>query len=48
LLISTTSAFTSSARWAAVVSVEKYGAPRPAPKMTTRPFSRWRIARRGT
>ena len=33
---------------AAVVSVEKYGAPRPAPKMTTRPFSRCLIARRGT
>ena len=34
------SASISSARWAAVVSVEKYGAPRPAAKITTRPFSR--------
>ena len=31
---------------AAVVSVVKYGLPVPAAKMTTRPFSRWRIARR--
>ncbi len=29
------------------VSVEKYGRPAPAPKMTTRPFSMWRMARRG-
>ena len=36
------------ARWAATVSVEKKGRPAPAPKMTTRPFSRWRMARRGT
>ena len=28
------------------MSVEKYGLPVPAAKMTTRPFSRWRIARR--
>ena len=36
----------SSARNAAVVSVVKYGLPVPAAKMTTRPFSMWRIARR--
>ena len=47
LAISTTSAPISSARCAAVVSVEKYGMPTPAPKMTTRPFSRCRTARRG-
>ena len=29
------------------MSVEKNGSPAPAPKMTTRPFSRCRIARRG-
>ena len=29
------------------MSVEKYGSPAPAPKMTTRPFSRCRSARRG-
>ncbi len=40
LAMRTTSALISSARWAAVVSVEKYGMPIPAPKMTTRPFSR--------
>src|SRR5215469_5683201 len=34
------------ARSAAAVSVEKYGFPVPAAKMTTRPFSRWRMARR--
>ena len=38
----------SRARWAAQVSVEKYGTPRPAAKITTRPFSRCRIARSGT
>ena len=27
--------------------MEKYGMPAPAPKMTTRPFSRCRMARRG-
>ena len=32
---------------AATVSVEKYGSPAPAPKITTRPFSRCRSARRG-
>ena len=36
----------SNARWAAVVSVEKKGAPIPAAKITIRPFSRCRIARR--
>ena len=41
------SAWISSARWAATVSVVKYGMPAPAPKITTRPFSRCRIARRG-
>src|SRR6478736_6613578 len=35
------------ARCAATVSVEKYGSPAPAPKITTRPFSMWRMARRG-
>ena len=30
----------SSARWAATVSVVKYGLPVPAAKITTRPFSR--------
>ena len=29
------------------MSVEKNGAPMPAPKITMRPFSRWRTARRG-
>ena len=43
----TTSQPISRARWALTVSVEKYGIPAPAPKMTTRPFSRWRMARRG-
>ena len=47
LAINTTSAPISSARWAAVVSVEKYGRPMPAPKMTTRPFSRCLRARSG-
>ena len=37
----------SSARCAAQVSVEKYGTPSPAAKITTRPFSRCRIARSG-
>ena len=45
--MSSASASISRARWAAVVSVEKYGMPMPAPKMTTRPFSRWRTARSG-
>ena len=36
----------SSARSAAAVSVVKYGLPVPAAKMTMRPFSRWRTARR--
>src|SRR5581483_3466659 len=36
----------SSARSAAAVSVVKNGLPVPAAKMTTRPFSRWRTARR--
>ncbi len=40
------SAWISSARSAAVVSVVKYGLPVPAAKMTVRPFSRWRMARR--
>ena len=47
LAIRTTSALISRARWAAVVSVEKYGMPMPAPKITTRPFSRCRWARSG-
>src|SRR5262249_50590594 len=37
----------SAARSAAVVSVVKYGLPVPAANTTTRPFSRWRMARRG-
>ena len=41
-----TSALISSARKAAAVSVVKYGLPVPAPKITARPFSRCRIARR--
>ena len=40
------SARISRARSAAAVSVVKYGLPVPAAKITTRPFSRWRIARR--
>ena len=40
------SALISAARSAAAVSVVKKGLPVPAPKMTTRPRSRWRIARR--
>ncbi len=36
----------STARSAAAVSVVKYGLPVPATKIATRPFSRWRIARR--
>ena len=40
------SAWISSARRAAAVSVEKNGLPVPAAKITIRPFSRWRIARR--
>ena len=46
-LASFTSQRVSSARCAATVSVEKNGMPAPAPKITTRPFSMWRIARRG-
>src|SRR6202035_593920 len=41
-----TSALISMARSAAAVSVLKKGLPVPAPKTTTRPFSRCRIARR--
>ena len=41
-----TSALISIARSAAAVSVLKYGLPVPPPKTTTRPFSRWRMARR--
>jgi hypothetical protein len=40
------SAWISAARSAAAVSVVKNGLPVPAAKITTRPFSRWRIARR--
>jgi hypothetical protein len=40
------SALISIARSAAAVSVVKYGFPVPAAKITTRPFSRWRRARR--
>ncbi len=40
------SACISSARSAAAVSVVKNGLPVPAAKITIRPFSRWRIARR--
>ena len=36
----------SQARSAAAVSVVKNGLPVPAAKITTRPRSRWRIARR--
>ena len=36
----------STARSAAAVSVVKYGLPVPATKIATRPFSRWRMARR--
>ena len=46
LAISSTSACISSARSAAAVSELKYGLPVPAAKITMRPFSRWRIARR--
>ena len=41
-----TSAPISTARSVAAVSVVKYGLPVPATSTTTRPFSRWRIARR--
>jgi hypothetical protein len=44
--LSRASALISSDRCAEVVSVEKNGTPRPAAKMTTRPFSRCLIARR--
>ena len=43
---SSTSALISMARSAAAVSVVKNGLPVPAAKITTRPFSRWRTARR--
>ena len=46
LAISIASAWISSARSAAAVSVVKNGLPVPDAKITTRPFSRWRIARR--
>ena len=39
-------AWISDARSAAAVSVVKNGLPVPAAKITTRPFSRWRMARR--
>ena len=39
-------AWTSTARSVAAVSVVKYGLPVPATITTTRPFSRWRTARR--
>ena len=38
------SASISMALKTAAVSVVKYGFPVPAPKITTRPFSKWRIA----
>ena len=38
------SALISAARSTAPVSVEKNGLPVPQPKITTRPFSRWRMA----
>src|SRR6478672_9318855 len=40
------SASISAARSAAAVSVVKNGFPVPPARMTTRPFSRWRVARR--
>ena len=40
LAISTSSQWISRERWMDTVSVEKYGMPAPAPKITTRPFSR--------
>ena len=46
LAIRIASAWISSARSAAAVSVVKNGLPVPAAKITTRPFSRCRIARR--
>src|SRR3954470_339114 len=46
LAIRIASAWISRARRAAAVSVVKNGLPVPAAKMTMRPFSRWRIARR--
>ena len=46
LAIRIASACISSARSAAAVSDVKNGLPVPAAKITTRPFSRWRIARR--
>ena len=42
----TISAPISIARSEAAVSVVKNGLPVPAAKMTSRPFSRWRMARR--
>ena len=46
LAIRITSARISRARSAAAVSVVKNGLPVPAAKITIRPFSRWRMARR--
>src|SRR3954469_18092713 len=40
------SAWISLARRAGALSVVKYGLPVPAAKMTARPFSSWRMARR--
>ena len=47
LAMSSRSQWVSSARCALTVSVEKKGIPAPAPKITTRPFSRCRMARSG-
>jgi hypothetical protein len=44
--LTSTSQAISEARRAAAVSVVKKGLPVPAAKITTRPFSMWRIARR--
>jgi hypothetical protein len=44
--LSRQSAWISEARRAAALSVVKKGLPVPAAKITTRPFSRWRVARR--
>ncbi len=44
--LSMASQFISAARSAAAVSVVKKGLPVPAAKITTRPFSMWRMARR--
>jgi len=45
--LSSTSAPISAARSAAVVSVVKNGLPCPPARITTRPFSRWRMVRSG-